>query len=312
MCLPTYFHTSTLKCIRLCIQVYMIECWPTCMHVYEATYQMTHIHSDIIVSLHILTHVQDTYIIYIYIHIIYIHILYIYILYIYTYYIYIYMTLYIYTYYIYTHYIYIYTYVYIILYVCTYAANMCASTYSTHIRQTSSEHFFLRDLRTGMIIRLVKISGWRQFFHLGKYLPGYGLMIYEYVPRWLMNMVCISPYMLVIFHHLWFDDIWIITVKNNCHNSVDYSEDDSPCSEFMNIYWIFIEYRSAPFQLLKTCRTEFSSHIAPGDIPQDPEHAEPRADATRRASLHPRLAQGELRGIWEVASHWRRWDYPAW
>ena len=86
-------------------------------------------------------------------------------------------------------------------------------------------------------------------FHLGKYLPGYGLMIYEYVPRWLMNMVCISPYMQVIFHHLWFDDIWIIMVKNNCHNSVDYSGDYSPCSEFMNIYWIFIEYRSAPFQV---------------------------------------------------------------
>ena len=119
------------------------------------------------------------------------------------------------------------------------------------IQRTSVRHrqniFFLRDLRTGMIIRLVKISGWRQFFHLGKYLPGYGLMIYEYVPRWLMNMVCISPYMLVIFHHLWFDDIWIITVKNNCHNSVDYSEDDSPCSEFMNIYWISI----CPISIIK-------------------------------------------------------------
>ena len=152
-------------------------------------------------------------------------------------------------------------------------------------------------------------------FHLGKYLPGYGLMIYEYVPRWLMNMVCISPYMQVIFHHLWFDDIWIIMVKNNCHNSVDYSGDYSPCSEFMNIYWIFIEYLlniDLPHFKLKTCRTVLSSHITPGDIPQDPEHAEPRADATRRASLHPRLAQGELRGIWEVASHWRRWDYPAW
>ena len=70
------------------------------MHVYEATYQMTHIHSDIIVSLHILTHVQDTYIIYIHIYI-YIHTIYIY------------MTLYIYILYIYTLYIYIYTHTYI-------------------------------------------------------------------------------------------------------------------------------------------------------------------------------------------------------
>ena len=98
--------------------------------------------------------------IYIYTYYIYIHIIYIYILYIYT--------------------LYIYTYVYIILYVCTYAANMCASTYSTHIRQTSSEYFFLRDLRTGMIIRLAKISGWRQCF-----------------PSWKISA------------GLWFDDIWI-------------------------------------------------------------------------------------------------------
>ena len=91
-------------------------------------------------------------------------------------------------------------------------------------------------------------------FQYGKYLLGYGLMIHEYVPRWLMNMVCISPYMLVIFHHLWLDDIWIIMVKNNCHNSVDSSEDYSPCSEFMNIYEYFLIIDLPHFKL-KTCRT---------------------------------------------------------